>query len=324
MPDPNIWLNRTKVLFYGLATASGVIAPSLTLGDLTPGKLALGLAAGALSMLGSWRMNTEVQEASDKDRKQLPETEILLRNHDLQILVMEALKRAIDGAAAEPGLNAHKKLVQSLAAEVEGHFKSLEEAPKDALAQITIPNLVLRLKQSGAAKAETSQHNFGAWEGLLDELAKRIKKDLAVAEIRTSLAEHVQRVFEPLMVAVFKEDATGRGPTQGRGWAALTVLFWTDLFSDIRALKEYAASSDELMMVLLNAEREASAKLDELLRWYPQLVAEQKELGAWLRQTHGELLAKTRPHRKPDWSWTAIARRIPSRLLGPPPFRPGA
>jgi hypothetical protein len=42
----------------------------------------------------------------------------------------------------------------------------------------------------------------------------------------------------------------------------------------------------------VNAEREASTKLDELQRWCPQLVTEQKELGAWLRQTHGELSAK--------------------------------
>ncbi len=292
MPDTNMWLNRAKVLFYGLATASGVVAPSLTMGDLTPDKLALGLVAGALGMLGSWRMNTEVQETSEKDRKRLPETEILLRNHDLNILVMEALKRAITGAADEPGLNGHKKLMQSLAAEVQGHFKDLENAPKDALARIAIPNLALRLKQSEEAKAQTSQHDLAAWEGLLDELAKRSKNDVEVADIRTSLARYIQRVFDPLMVAVFKEDAAGRGPTQGRGWAALTLLFWTDLFSDIRALKEYASSNDEFMMVLLNAEREASAKLDELLRWYPQLATEQKELGEWLRQTHAELLAQ--------------------------------
>jgi hypothetical protein len=41
MPDVNTWRNSAKVLFNGLATASGVIAPSLTMGDLTPEKLAI-------------------------------------------------------------------------------------------------------------------------------------------------------------------------------------------------------------------------------------------------------------------------------------------
>jgi hypothetical protein len=292
MPDTNTWLNRSKVAFGGLCAVAGVLAPAVAGGDHGLEKLAVFLASGLFGMLGSWSMNALVQRNADKSREQLPETEILLRNHDLNILVREALKRAIEGAADEPGLKTRAKLTQSLAAEVEEHFKNLENAPKDALAQIEIPNLALRLKQSGEVKAEASQRDLTTWEGLLDELAKRIKGGSEVAGIRTNIAKHIQKVFDPLVVAVFKEDATGRGPTQGRGWAALTLLFWTDLFSDVRVLKEYAASNDELMMVLSNAEREASAKLDELLRWYPQLVTEQKELGGWLRQTHGELSAK--------------------------------
>src|ERR1039457_881357 len=94
MTDTNNWRNTAKVLFYGLCTSAGIIAPTLTFGELTPARLALGLGAGLLTMLGSWRINTEVQEAADKARELLPETEILLRNHDLNILVVEALKRA--------------------------------------------------------------------------------------------------------------------------------------------------------------------------------------------------------------------------------------
>src|ERR1700686_4491666 len=124
MPATNPLLNRAKVLFYGLCTASGVVAPALANaigGDLTPEKLALGLGVGVLGMLGSWRMSAEVQEATDKERERLPETDTLLRNHDLNILLIEALKRAIDLAAADSPLHPHKRLIESLPAEIEGY-----------------------------------------------------------------------------------------------------------------------------------------------------------------------------------------------------------
>src|ERR1039457_2575930 len=180
MPDTTNWPNPAKVLFYGLCTSAGIIAPTLTLGDLTPAKLALGLGAGALTMLGSWRMNTEVQEAADKTREHLPETEILLRNHDLKILVVEALKRAFQRAAADPVFRAHRTLIENLASEVEANFESLSRSPRNLLAQDTLPNLALRLAQSGVAKAE--RDGLATWEALLDDLAPRIANPAAFPE----------------------------------------------------------------------------------------------------------------------------------------------
>jgi hypothetical protein len=290
MPDTNNWRNTAKVLFRGLCTAGGIIAPTLTLGELTPAKLALGLGAGALTMLGSWRMSTAVQETADKTREHLPETEILLRNHDLNILVVEALKRAFQRAAADPVFQAHNRLIENLASEVEANFESLSRSPKNVLAQDTLPNLALRLAQSGVANAE--RDDLAAWEGLLDDLAARLANPAAFPEIRTSLATRIQRDFDPLIVAVFKEDATGRGPSHGRGWAVLTMLVWTNLFSGIRELKEYAASNDELMMALVDAQQRVSAKLDELLRWYGNLATGQKELADWLREAHRGLTSQ--------------------------------
>jgi hypothetical protein len=87
MPDANSLRNRVKVLFYGLCTASGVVAPTLTIGDLTPEKLALGLSSGILGMLGSWRMSAEVQQTADKERERLPDTDLLLLKRDLNMAV---------------------------------------------------------------------------------------------------------------------------------------------------------------------------------------------------------------------------------------------
>jgi hypothetical protein len=114
----------------------------------------------------------------------------------------------------------------------------------------------LLLKQAVQAKAEIAHNDFETWEGVLDELSKSVHNPAGFSEIRADLARRISHDFEPLIVAVLKEDASGRGPTQGRGWAALTMLFWAELFSCIRALKEYARSNDEFMLDLVNTERE--------------------------------------------------------------------
>jgi hypothetical protein len=108
-------------------------------------------------MLGSWRMSAEVQATADKERERLPETEILLRNHDLNILVAEAIKRALHRAAEDAALKPHKKLIENLASEVAPHFNSLEHSSNSALPQGALPNLALRLKQTAEEKDATSK-----------------------------------------------------------------------------------------------------------------------------------------------------------------------
>ena len=313
MPDTNQWRNRAKVLFYGLCTASGVIAPILTADFGLPleQKLALALGSGALTLLGSWRMNTEVQEHADNTRERLPETNVLLRNHDLNILVIEALRRAIQHAAASPVFAAQKKLIEALAAQVEPHFSDLANGPRDSLSREILPNLaLLRLSQTDGGKG-TGARDLETWQILVDDLAKRANSPAGFLQLRARLAAQIRDTFDSIVVAVFKEDATGRGPTQGRGWAALTLLFWTRLSSDLRVLKEYAVSQDELMMLLLDIEQRASGRLEELLRWLGPLATEQKELSAWLKEVHGEFLTKLYD----------VERLIGHGLLSPEEFR---
>ncbi len=292
MPPKNPLRNCGQVLFHGLCTASGILAPALAMGDLTPEKFVLGLGAGVLTVLGSWRMSAEVQQAADTARQQLPETDLLLRNHDLNLLVVEALRRAIEGAAETKGLAAHHKLIRSLAAQIEAHFQQVGKLNIAGQGQTDLPNLAVHLAQHGHTQSQPPQLELETWRNLLDDLAASVKNPAGLPEIRDGLAAHVQAHFDRLVIAILREDASGQGPTQGRGWAALTLLVWTRFSADLRTLKEYAASSDELTAMLFATQQRADAKLDELLRWLGPLAAEHKELSDYLRAAHHDLATR--------------------------------
>jgi len=292
LADTDLWRSGGKVLFRGLCTAGGMLAPALAVTDPSLPHLILALGAGTLGMLGSWRVNAAMQEAADRDRGRLPETGVLLRNHDLNLLVTEALKRAILLAATDKIFRDRRKLIESLAEAVSGYFQSLEKAPPDALSQSSLPNIVARFSQGPRTESDL-QLDQKTFESFLDDLAQCLKSSSGLEDIKVALAKYLECNFDPLVIAVFKEDSTGRGPTQGRGWAALTLLFWGRLLSDVKSLRQYAANQDELMMSLLNAEARVAAKLDELVRWHGPLAADQGQgLALWLKSVHHQLATK--------------------------------
>jgi hypothetical protein len=294
MPESDFYRTAGKLLFRSLCTAGGILAPALTVTEPSLPNMAIALGVGTLSMLTSWRVNMETQEAADRDRARLPEAEVLLRNRDLNLLVEAALTRAIQLAGADEGLCEHRKLIECLAAQVPAYFRDVEQVPLDAFAQDNLPNIALRFVQEPEWGPINSHLDPENWSPLLDDLALRVKNQTGFPQIKSTLAEHINRNFDSLVVAVFREDATGRGPSQGRGWAALTLLFWGRMLSDIRNLQDHgAANQDELRTSLGNIEARLAAKLDELVRWNGAIALDQSScLSAWLKSVHHQLASK--------------------------------
>ncbi len=288
MRDDGSLRNAAKVLFRGLYTAGGILAPTLTVADPSlPGLLAA-LGAGALGMLGSWRVNVAVRDAAERARQRLPEAGVLLRNHDLRLLVGAALQRSLESAAEGRNDERQRKFIEKLAREVPGYFESLNEAPAEALAQDRLPNIAVRFAQ--APEGDLPVADRVDWGPLLENLAKRAGAADGLAGVKAELEVHLDRTFDRFVVELFKLDATGRGPAEGRGWAALTLLFWGKLLSDVKSLR---AGQVELGGGLRDAEKRLSAKLDELLRWYGPLALEQGDgLAPWLQSLHDRLAVR--------------------------------
>ncbi len=294
MADENVWRNGGKILFRSLCTAGGILAPALAATEPSLEKIVPLLAAGALGMFGSWRVNLLAQDKADRDRASLSEASVLLRNQDLNRLVTEALKLAIRSAAEEKSLAGHRKLIEKLAGEIPEYFQNLQQAPPDALSEDNLPNIAMRLAHAPSGGQSQSQPAQDTWGPLLDDLAQRLNDRTGFDDIRTKLANHIELHFDSLVVAVFKEDATGRGPSQGRGWAALTLLFWGRLLSDVRSIRaQLQADNAELRTSLQQTESRLALKLDELVRWHGPLATDQSAgLAPWLKAVHQQLAAK--------------------------------
>jgi phenylpyruvate tautomerase PptA (4-oxalocrotonate tautomerase family) len=287
--------HRGKVLFRDLCTGGGILAPALTVIDPTLPNLLLA---------GSWRVNVAVQEAEERARQRLPEAVALLRNHDLRLLMAAALELALDSAANGRKDKDQRELIGKLAAAVPGYFHTLGETVPGALAQDNLPNIAVRFAL--APETAPAASDRATWGALLDDLARRaadpphgkvLTLGLAAtqstslpAAIKAELAAHLDRTFDQFVIEIFKQDATGRGPAGGRGWAALTLLFWGKLLSDVKSLR---AGHAELRDSLLDAEKRLSGKLDELVRWHGPFAFEQGDgLAPWLHSLHDNLAAK--------------------------------
>ena len=117
-----------NLLFRSLCTAGGVVAPAVAVvagaQGLSPEGILLGIGAGALGIIGSLRTNFATKELEDKEKARIAETAVLLRNHDLNILVEAAFDRAMIGAAADPSLAPHTALIDSFRREVPEYFRN--------------------------------------------------------------------------------------------------------------------------------------------------------------------------------------------------------
>ncbi len=309
MPNENqVSFARMKVLFNAMLTAGGVLAPTLTLADPS---VETALCAGLLSLGASWRVNQATEEASDRERAQLPETAALLRNHDLNLLTGAAIQRAIEHFANQNPASDSATL-NRLATAAPAYLVDIAERAEPIPSLDDLPNVAVHLAQFTASPNLPS---LGAsiWEDFLQELASHLQPTPDATVLRPALALHLNQYFDRFVVEVFKEDATGRGPAQGRGWPALTLLFWGRLFTDVQRLEATAATRDANMQLQLHTLSDSlGKKLDELLRWHGPLAATQAEpLADFLRQVHAPLNARL----------DDIAGLIGHGLLSPDEFR---
>ena len=309
MPNENqVSFARMKVLFNAMLTAGGVLAPTLTLADPS---VETALCAGLLSLGASWRVNQATEEASDRERAQLPENAALLRNHDLNLLAGAAIQRAIEHFANQNPASDGSTLGR-LATAAPSYLVDIAERAEPIPSLDDLPNVAVRLAQRTGSPTSPSL-GLSTWEDFLQELARHLQPIPDIAALRPALALHLDQYFDRFVVEVFKEDATGRGPAQGRGWPALTLLFWGRLFTDVQRLEATAARRDANMQSQLQTLRDSlGQKLDELLRWYGPLAAAPGEpLADFLRKAHAPLNARL----------DEIAGLIGHGLLSPDEFR---
>ena len=324
------WSAVGRLLFRSLCTAGGVIAPALVVSDPTFGTLLAAAGSGALGLAAGYRGNLAAGEAEERDKARLPDVEALLSNHELSLLAGASLQCAILSAADTGDANAgaglftvqlHTQgpLLKTLADEVPRLFEDLrtESGPViDALFQERLPNIVNIFAASSERGASNTESELNDYFALLDALASRTDVNDALDLIRPELGEHVSRCFPACLIGILKEDATGRGPAGGRGWAGLTLLFWGRLFSDLQALRQDAEASGHRLADLSQTFAKTAAlthhKLDQLIRWYgPAGLVDEPNLLAWLKSMRGEVAHKL----------GEIVELIGHGLLSPEEFR---
>src|SRR5882724_5803917 len=101
MADETVLRNSWNILFRGLCAAGGILAPVLAVSEPSLGQVAAAVAGGVLATAGGVWASIKAQDKADRDRARLSEASVLLRNHDLNLLVTEALKLTIQWAADE-------------------------------------------------------------------------------------------------------------------------------------------------------------------------------------------------------------------------------
>ena len=275
------WKGRAHLLFGGLLIVAGVVAPAV----VAPATAAA--AGGLFNALGGVGLTAIAGAIEQRSRRKLREPAVLLRNHDLQRLISLALEKALEFALQEPELKGRSREIKKLVKETPGYFAAFTSAPPEQLAQAALPSLV----ESNAA--QQSALDSKAWVEVIEDLAIRAQVTSEIGGIKDQLAEHLGVYFERFVIEVFKEDATGRGPAEGRGWASLELLYWGLLRADLRGLdsqieegfNQQAEGMEKLAADQDAALRRVDAKLSQVLSWHgPGLLAEADDLRDLLRK----------------------------------------
>ena len=274
--------------------------------------LSIGAFAGVLGMIGNVRSSAAANKLEDKEAAQIADTAVLLHNHDLNLLVGAALDRALELAGMEGALAPHRSLIQRLRGRVLEYFQQLDvadvaefllEGDSSLLSQYfkdAAPETRTKA-ESEASEKRAIEANRALWGPILRDLGYRAQSSIAASGAMTSLALHplpglaeiegllsesLGKTFDSLVREILKEDATGRGPAGGKGWASLTLLFWGRLFSELRGMREQIEQNDQdLSETLGKVEERISLKLNEILRWQGRVALESDgTLAKWFGQ----------------------------------------
>jgi hypothetical protein len=142
------------------------------------------------------------------------------------------------GAGIQRTIEHYGKAPAGLAEAAPAYLLRMADQPSTSPARPELPNIAVRLAQRMEGQAQPGDGLDAAqWAVFLDELAGTAHPPWEIAEPRGELSEHFAKYFDRFVIELFKEDATGRG------WPALTLLFWGRLFSDVQRLERAGAAN---------------------------------------------------------------------------------
>ena len=213
------------------------------------------VASGTLQVWSNWGVNSISEERGERLRKAMPETEALLANHDLASLLDLALEQSLRFASEQKGFLLHAEVLQKLAGQVKGSHGRLVElvlADKNGLERVL-----------GEAVDEDLGVQEEEWALVIRDLAAHVGCDVPDALLRRLLPLLAEKV--PIMVGeILKEDSQGRGPLEGRAYAALWLHARVQILKDLKELKESTkASADSLHKALGTLEELLLKRIDQ-------------------------------------------------------------
>ncbi|MCB9385372.1 MAG: hypothetical protein H6509_12225 [Bryobacterales bacterium] len=274
------WKTAGKVLFGGLAMAGAVYAPVLTIGAAT-GNAAL--LAGLLTAVGAVGQSIAAGELDEHSRRKPKPPGLLWANHDLRLVVASALRSTLADAANQETLKAWKKQIGYLADKVDDF---LAEQPPGELTAAQLPEV---LDANAAGEAHVAPE---VWPAVIEELARRAKTMAIPEPQKEELARHLAQRFEGFVVETLKEDATGRGPAEGRAWPALQLLFWGLMRASAERIEGGVEELQGQARLQVEELKRVDLKLDELVRWHGSQVTEEDPALAELLRTLGAALSR--------------------------------